>query len=155
DIQTEQLAWDVNFDTGVLPMALEAAPNGSTRRIFVQVRDLPGFAVVDFKTHKEVERIKFPEEFGGFMVKKNKNYSLSHGIGITPDGKTLWLCGRAANTVFASSLPDLKLLGHVPMPGSPPLGGQPRWLTITPDGKSVYVSNSAINLVVAIDAKTM
>ncbi len=45
-----------------------------------------------------------------------KNDAPAHGSGVTPDGKTLWIASRDSNAVFAYSLPDLKLLGHVPTP---------------------------------------
>src|SRR5665213_2968825 len=48
-----QIAWELPFDFGVRPMAFEKAPDGSTNRIFVQLSGFHGFAVVDYKTHKE------------------------------------------------------------------------------------------------------
>jgi hypothetical protein len=38
-------------------MAFEQNPDGSTSRIFVQLSDLNGFAVLDFKTRQETARI--------------------------------------------------------------------------------------------------
>ena len=46
---------------GVRPMAIEANPDGSTKRIFAQLSDLNGFAVVDFAARKEVARIELPK----------------------------------------------------------------------------------------------
>jgi YVTN family beta-propeller protein len=37
DMATQELAWQLKFDAGVRPMAIEAAPDGSTSRIFVQL----------------------------------------------------------------------------------------------------------------------
>ena len=39
------------------------AADGSTSRVFLQLSGYHGFAVVDFKTHKEVARIKVRELF--------------------------------------------------------------------------------------------
>ena len=83
----------------------------------------------------------------------------SHGIGVAPDGKSLWVNSHIANSVFAYSLPDLKLLGHASLPdlkleGRDAIGSIPDWLTFTPDSKLVYVGNSTFNTVVAIDTKT-
>src|SRR5580704_117235 len=58
DEKTLEVAWELPFDLGVRPMAFEKAPDGSTSRIFVQLSGFHGFAVVDFKAHKEVNRIK-------------------------------------------------------------------------------------------------
>src|SRR3981189_689681 len=66
DLSSEQVAWKVKFDRGVRPMAFESNPDGSTRRIFVQLSGLNGFAVVDFAGRKEVARIVLPEQPGGF-----------------------------------------------------------------------------------------
>ena len=38
------------------------------------------------------------------------NASPSHGLGVAPDGKTLWVTSRPNARVYAYSLPDLKLL---------------------------------------------
>src|ERR1700730_2999204 len=149
DVQTEQPVWELKFDnrTGVRTMAIEANPDGSTRLIFVTLGELHGFAVVDFATHKEVARIKLPDEPRGFYVPGSGN--ICHGIGVAPDGKTLWANSKNSRGVFVYSLPDLKLLGHAPT------GMVPEWLTFSPDSKKVYVSNEADNSVSVIDAKTL
>ena len=112
--------------------------------------------VVDFAKRAEVARIKLPDEPSGYSY----GGSISHGIGIAPDGKTLWVNSGVANSVFVYSLPDLKLLGHVPMPelrvpGKAPRGAWPAWIGFAPDGKTVYVSIRALKSLAAIDVKTM
>jgi YVTN family beta-propeller protein len=162
DLQTEQTAWEIKFDGGVRPMAFEANPDGSTRRIFAQLSNLHGFAVVDFASRKEVARVKFPDEPHGYGAVEGRVGAgvPSHGIGVAPDGKSVWANSHVANAVFAYSLPDLKLLGHASLPdlrlpGQDPIGAIPDWLTFTPDSKTIYVGNSTFNSVVAIDMKTM
>jgi YVTN family beta-propeller protein len=145
DEQTLEKAWELPFDFGVRPIAFEKAADGSTSRMFVQLSDLNGFAVVNFKTHEEVARIKLPNEPGGGHTEAG---APSHGIGITPDGKTLWVNSSPANAVFIYSLPELKVLGYVKT------GQVPDWLTFTPDSKMVYVANSGANSVSAIDIAT-
>src|SRR5258707_6302979 len=44
DLATEQPAWEVRLDKGIRPMAIEAGPDGSTKRIFVQIFALKDFA---------------------------------------------------------------------------------------------------------------
>src|SRR5437763_4993360 len=61
DLSTEQPAWELKLDKGVRPMAIEAGADGATKRIFAQLSDFNGFAVVDFATRKEVARIQLPE----------------------------------------------------------------------------------------------
>jgi YVTN family beta-propeller protein len=160
DLQNEQAAWEVKFDSSVRPMAFESNPDGSTRLIFVQLTGLNGFAVVDFAKRTEVARIHLPDQPGGFGGAEGRTGTPSHGIGVSPDGKSLWVNSTVANATFEYSLPDLKLIGHVALPeiyspGNPPSGSVPEWITFTPDSKVVYVSNSGARSVSAIDASTL
>src|SRR5215211_5337127 len=60
DLATEQPVWELQLDKGVRPMTIEAGADGATRRLFVQLSDLNGFAVVDFAERKEVARVELP-----------------------------------------------------------------------------------------------
>jgi YVTN family beta-propeller protein len=160
DLQADQIAWELKFDRPVRPMTFETNPDGSTHRIFVQLSNFNGFAVVDFASHAEVARIKLPDEPGGFGIAEGRVNTPSHGIGIAPDGKSLWVNSTLANAVFKYSLPDMKLMGYVALPevhplGHSPTGSVPEWITFTPDSKFVYVSNSGARSVSAIDTKTL
>ena len=160
DLQSEQAAWEVKFDAGVRPMAFETNADGSTRRIFAQLSGFHGFAVIDFAKHAEVARIKLPDQPGGFGIAEGRRGVPSHGIGVAPDGKSLWVNSTLANAVFEYSLPDLQLVGHAQLPevqpmGRAPSGAVPEWITFTPDSKFVYVSNSASESVSVIDTKTL
>jgi YVTN family beta-propeller protein len=157
DLQKMEIAWRVHYDYGVNPIVIENNPDGSGKRIFVQLGPTNGFSVVDFAQRKEVAFIKVPDEPKGFG---NGCEAISHGIGISPDQKTLWVNSRTANSVFAYSLPDIKLLGHVslpdqPIPGKAPRGSSPAWVTFSPDSKTVYISSCGIKTVTAIDVQAM
>jgi YVTN family beta-propeller protein len=159
DVATEQVAWQLDFDHGVRPMTIEAAPDGSTGRIFVQLSQLNGFAVVDFAARKEVARIKLPDQPTGFGLEEGRAETPSHGMGVAPDGSSLWVTSVFANAVFVYALPELTLAGHVPLPelklaGRAPIGALPNWVTFTPDGKFLYVSNSAMRSVSVIDTRS-
>jgi len=154
DLASEKIAWELKLDEGVRPMAMEKASDGSVRRIFAQLSDLNGFAVVDFAARKEVDRIKLPDN--GFGAQERRLDSPSHGIGVAPDNKTLWVTSIAANAVYAYALPELKLLGHAALPeikvdGRKPISSVPNWVTFTPDGKLLYISNAAARSVSVID----
>lgn len=159
DLQTEQVAWEVKFDNGVRPMTFDSNSDGSTKRIFLQLSNLNGFAVVDFAKHAEVARVKFPDQPGGYGAAEVRLNTPSHGIGVAPDGKSLWVGSTVANAVFEYSLPDLKLIGYCSLPNvhppdRAPTGSVPEWITFTPDSRFLYVSNSGARSVSAIDAKT-
>ncbi|HEY3823732.1 MAG TPA: cytochrome D1 domain-containing protein [Bryobacteraceae bacterium] len=145
DEQTLQPVWELPFDLGVRPIAFEKAADGSTSRLFIQLSGYNGFAVVDFKTHEEIKRIKLPSEPGGGHAEGG---APSHGIGVAPDGQTLWVNSSIANAVFIYSLPDLKVQGYVKT------GAVPDWITFTPDSKMIYIANSGANSVSAIDIVT-
>jgi YVTN family beta-propeller protein len=163
DVKTEQPLWEVNFDKGVTTSAQEIGRNGSTRRIFSNLSDFRGFAVIDFATHKEVQRVALPDEPSGIFLGEKlarRNRIPTHGNEVTPDGKQLWVVSRGANGVFIYSLPYLKVIKFIPTPrerGAKPGvdGGDPGWMTFTPDGKTAYISSAAANVVSAIDTKTM
>jgi YVTN family beta-propeller protein len=146
DQKTDEPLWTL-FEEGVRPMAFEVNPDGSTKRIFVQLSNLHGFAVVDFQQRKEVARITLPDDVPAEKVDKGPfNASPSHGLGVAPDGKTLWVTSRPNARVYTYSLPDLKLL-----PNPVDLGGRPDWVTFTPDSKFIYITTENTDLVHAID----
>ena len=99
-----------------------------------------------------------PQEFdhGGYRTNEP-----SHGIGISPDNKTLWVTSIPNNAVYAYSLADLKLIGKVDLPSEKiagheaPLSAVPDWVTFTPDGKYLYVSNSGMRSVSVVDTAAM
>jgi YVTN family beta-propeller protein len=148
DQRTEEPAWVMDFELGVRPMAFEQNPDGSTRRIFVQLSELNGFAVVDFATRKEVTRVALPQIAAGKKpVLEGGN--ASHGLAVTADNRMLVVDSRLNSAVYVYSLPDLKLLGSVDV------GIAPDWVTLTPDGRTAYVANAGSNNVSVIDLRAM
>jgi YVTN family beta-propeller protein len=160
DLATEQIAWELKLDLGVRPMTIETNTDGSTKRIFVQMSDFNGFSVVDFAERKEVTKIKLPEPASEFETDGDRASAPSHGIGVAPDNKTLWVTSIPNNAVYVYSLADLSLIGQVALPdlklpGHKPISSVANWVTFTPDSKTVYISNAALRLVTAIDPKAM
>jgi YVTN family beta-propeller protein len=145
DQATEDIAWTLAMDEGVRPMAFDANPDGSTQRIFVQLSGFNGFAVVDFARRQVVDRIKLPELPAAERVTEGLQGSPSHGLAISPDGKTLCVLSKMNTRAYMYSLPDLKLLGESKV------GHHPDWVTFTPDGKRVYVANAGSNSVSVVD----
>ena len=160
DLATETVAFEVNLGKGIRPMTIETNPDGSTKRLFVQLSDLNGFSVVDFAARKEVARITLPLTKVDYETDAGRNTAPSHGIGVAPDNKTLWVTSIPNNAVFVYSLDDLKQIGEVALPslkltGRGPIASVPNWVTFTPDSKTIYVSNAAIRSVTAIDTQNM
>jgi len=161
DLEKLEIAWELKFEDGVRPLAFEKNQDGSTRRIFVQLSGLNGFAVVDFARRAEVGRVQFPEQPGGaFGSSEGRLETPSHGIGVAPDGKSLWVNSTVANGVFKYSLPYLKLVGFCALPlvypaDRAPAGAVPDWIAFTPDGQRVFVSNSGARSVSVIDSEKL
>lgn len=147
DAQTEEPVWSLQMDLGIRPMAFSTNPDGSTKWIFVQLSDFSGFAVVDFATRKEVNRIKLPDIPGRTPYRVGGN--ASHGMAVTADGKTLVVNSGLNSAIYTYSLPDLKFIA------SADVGKAPDWVTLTPDGKTAYVANAASNSVSVVDIKAM
>jgi YVTN family beta-propeller protein len=145
DTQTELPAWSIHFEGGVRPLCFETNPDGSTKRMFVQLTNLHGFAIVDWEKRKEVGRITLPELPLAERNSDGIQGAPAHGILISPDGKTLWSTSKVNSHVYAYSMPDLKYLGGVRV------GKVPDWLTFTPDSKKLYVANAHSNFVSVID----
>jgi sugar lactone lactonase YvrE len=80
--------------------------------MFVQLSDFNGFAIVDFDQRKEVGRVKNPEVSEKERVTEGLQGSPSHGMGVSPDGKRLWVLSKMNTRIYEYSLPDLKLLGE-------------------------------------------
>jgi len=81
DLQKEEIAWELNLGKGVRPMTIEHNPDGSAKRVFVQVSDLNGFRVIDFAQRKDVGTVELPTD-GGVEVIHHRLDSPSHGIGV-------------------------------------------------------------------------
>jgi YVTN family beta-propeller protein len=149
DTRTNDVAWSMSMSPSPSPMAVTKNPDGSTDKIYAQNGSLNGFAVVDFATRVRTNQIKLPDippaqqnPFGGPAA--------SHGIAVTADQKTLLVNSRLNSTLYAYSLPDVKLLGGVALSGK-----GAGWLTITPDDKTAYVANEHTNNVSVVDIKSL
>jgi YVTN family beta-propeller protein len=149
DQATDTIAWELQMSAGIRPMEFETAADGSTSRIFVQLSDYHGIAVVDFKQRKEVMRFETPAVPGETKHTEGLQGAPMHGFAITPDGKRLLATSKVYSTMYAYSLPDLKPLGHVHV------GGHPEWITLSPDGTKAYVAAAGDNAVTVVDTATL
>lgn len=149
DTKTETLAGSIPLGFGVRPMAMTTNPDGSTKWVLAQLSELNGFVVVDWATRTQIKRVVFPDVTPGKKALPARG-EIAHGIGVTPDGKTLVATSKPNTALYAYSLPDLTLLGTVDMEGK-----GPSWVAITPDGTRAYVSNSDTNDVSVIDIKLL
>jgi YVTN family beta-propeller protein len=148
DQKTEEIVWTLPMEEGVRPMAFETNPDGSTKRIFVELSNFNGFVTVDFATRKVVDKIPMPEVAASEKTTVGLQGSPCHGLAVTPDGKTLTVLSKMNSRVYFVSLPDLKIVGETKV------GHHPDWITLTPDGKRAYVANAGSNSVSVVDIAT-
>ncbi|MDP2140032.1 MAG: YncE family protein [Gammaproteobacteria bacterium] len=149
DTSTDELAWTLEMSAGIRPMIFDTNADGSTRNIYVQLSDFHGFAVVDFNTRKEVARIEHPAVPGEPAHLDGLQAAPAHGLGVSPDGKTLWSTSKVYSHAYVHSLPDLKEIGRVFV------GQHPEWITFTPDGKTAYIGAAGDNATYAVDTATL
>ena len=149
DTTTDELSWTLQLSAGIRPMAFDSHPDGSTRNIYVQLSNFHGFAVVDFNKREEVARIEHPPVPGEYAHTDGLQGAPTHGLGVSPDGKTLWSASKVYGHVYVHSLPGLEEVGRVH------IGQHPEWVTFTPDGKYVYIGAAGDNETHAVDVATL
>jgi len=116
--------------------------NGAQTLCYVNVNDLLGFEIGDLKTGKALRRV----EVTGFQKGPVKRHGCpSHGVGLTPDEKEVWLCDGFNERVhvFDNTVTPPKQIASVK------LREQPGWVTFSLDGKLAYPSTGEV-----IDVKT-
>src|SRR6266496_2650862 len=112
DQKTEEIVWTLPTEEGVRPMAFETNPDGSTKRIFVELSNFNGFVTVDFAARKVVDKIPMPEVAASEKTTAGLQGSPCHGLAVTPDGKTLTVLSKMNSRVYFVSLPDLRSEEH-------------------------------------------
>jgi hypothetical protein len=110
--------------------------NGKETRAYVTVDSLLGFEVGDLKTGKKLARIVV-EGWDKGPVRRHGDPS--HGIGLTPDEKELWVCDgfNMRMHVFSAVEPYQQLT-------TIPLQDMPGWITFSLDGKYAYPSSGEV-----------
>lgn len=111
--------------------------NGKQTLCFVNINDLLGFEVGDLTTGKMLHRV----EVSGFTKGPIKRHGCpSHGIGLTPDEKELWICDAANSRmhVFDATVMPPKQVASLPV------REQPGWITFSLDGKYAYPSTGDV-----------
>ncbi len=104
---------------------------------FVNVNDLLGFEVGDMKTGKVLHHV----EVTGFEKGPVKRHGCpSHGIGLTPDEKELWLADGANERVhvFDATVMPPKQVATIKV------RDQPGWITFSLDGRYAYPSTGEV-----------
>jgi len=134
DTRTHTVTGQVGpFSASIRPFTI----NGLQTRCFVNVNELLGFEVGDLTTGKKLHRV----EVAGFKTGPVKRHGCpSHGIGLTPDEKEIWLVDGPNQRlhIFDATLMPPKQLESIQ------LRDQPGWVTFSLDGKYAYPSTGEV-----------
>ena len=111
--------------------------NAAQTRVYVNVNELLGFEIGDLTTGKVLHHV----EVEGFEKGEVKRHGCpSHGIGLTPDEKELWLCDGHNQAVH--------VFDHTVMPpkqvATLKVRDQPGWVTFSIDGRHAYPSTGEV-----------
>lgn len=134
DTATHTVAREIGpFSAPVRPFTV----NGRQTLAFVNVNDLLGFEIGDLVSGRLLHRV----EVKGFERGQVKRHGCpSHGVGLTPDEKELWLCDAANQRLHvfdATVMPPRQVTSIA-------LRDQPGWITFSLDGKLAYPSTGEI-----------
>jgi hypothetical protein len=115
--------------------------NGKESLVYVTVDSLLGFEVGDLQQGTKIAHVEVEGWVRG-PVRRHGNPS--HGIGLTPEEKELWLCDghNMRMHVFSAETPYQQLT-------TIPLQDMPGWITFSMDGKFAWPSSGEV-----IDVKT-
>jgi DNA-binding beta-propeller fold protein YncE len=138
DARKHELARKIGpFANNVRPFTV----NGRESRVYVTVDSLLGFEVGDLKTGAKLAHVVV-EGWEPGHVRRHGNPS--HGIGLTPDEKELWVSdGHNMRLHVFSAEPPYQQLTTIP------LQDMPGWVMFSIDGKYAYPSSGEV-----IDVKT-
>ena len=121
------------FSHSIRPFTINAAQT----RAYVNVNDLLGFEVGDITTGRVLHRV----EVTGYQKGPVKRHGCpSHGIGLTPDEREIWLTDGANSMlhVFDNTVAPPKQVASLPV------RDQPGWITFSLDGRHAYPSTGEI-----------
>ena len=117
--------------------------NGAGTLAFVNVNGLLGFEVGDVPAGKMLARVEVP----GYKQGPLKRHGCpSHGVGLTPDEKELWVVDGANQRVHVF---DATVMPPAYLTSIELLVDQPGWITFSLDGAYAYPSTGEV-----IDTKT-
>ena len=116
--------------------------NKDSTRCYVCLNELLGFETGDLKSGKKLHRT----EVDGFKQGPVKRHGCpSHGAGLTPDGRELWLCDAFNQSLHVFDVTREPAVKSATIK----LRDEPGWVTFTLDGKHALPSTGEI-----IDVKT-
>ena len=132
---------------GGRPRPFVVTPDGNT--MYVALANLHGFVIVDIPAKRVIQRVEIPAQHATLRpLQFETSDTTTHGLGLTPDGRELWVTSLLDDCIYIYDVKAKKTTGRVDT------GEGPNWVSFSPDGKYVCVSNADSNDVSIIDVKT-
>jgi YVTN family beta-propeller protein len=158
DPKTDTVVWGMEL-TGhrqydrntheVRPMAFEANPDGSTKRMFAQATGINAVWVIDWNTRQVVDLLWPPKLPPWRQNADGIQTGDMHGLEVLADRSAVWASSRLDSRIYGWSLPDLKYIGAVEV------GPSANWMTSTPDSRYMYVAVSGSDHTLAVDLRAL
>jgi YVTN family beta-propeller protein len=158
DPKTDTVVWGMEL-TGhrqygrdnheVRPMAFEANPDGSVKRMFAQATGINGVWVIDWAKRQTITLLWPPKLPLWRQNADGIQAGDMHGLEVLPDRSAVWASSRLDSRIYGWSLPDLKYIGAVEV------GPTANWMTPTPDSRYMYVAVSGSDHTVAVDLRKL
>lgn len=123
------------FENNIRPFTI----NANETMVYVTVNSLLGFETADLKQGNKLDHVVV-EGWEKGPVRRHGNPS--HGIGLTPDEKEIWLCdGHNMRLHIFTAAPPYQQLSTIA------LQDMPGWITFTLDGQYAYPSSGEVIVV--------
>ena len=129
------------------PEGMTISPDGST--LYVAHADPPTNPSFPFSWNTFLTEIDIATQ----MIVRSEAFLVNdavtpHAVEISPDGETIYISGRIADSVFVIDANSMAVLKQIPV------GEEPRGLAVTPDGSRIFVANEIDNTVSVISSAT-
>lgn len=121
------------FSNAIRPFTV----NGDQTLCYVNVNELLGFEVGDIRSGKKLHRV----EVQGYKTGPVKRHGCpSHGVGLTPDEREVWVCDGHNNAVhvFDNMVMPPKQITTIQV------RDQPGWISFSIDGARAYPSTGEV-----------
>src|SRR4051812_6285279 len=141
DTATHTLVGEILLPDAPRPLALTK----DGKRLYANVDTLLGFVVVDVPARKVVRRVE-----ADVPAELLRTASRSHGVGLSPDEKELWVCDVFHDRTYVFDL----TAGPPRQTATITMHGGGYWMCFSPDGKFCYISERIGDSVAVIDTAT-
>lgn len=134
-IDLGKMQYAAKIPVGGVPRPFVVTKDG--RRMYVALSNLHGFVIVDIPGKKVIQKVEMPAEHPHPHPRPFEPIdTLTHGLGLTPDEKELWVTSLLDDCIYIYDVAAKEIVGRVAT------GDGPNWVAFSPDGKYCCVTNA-------------